>query len=216
MGVTAGKKVQPLGGSWTAFLNLCFSPRGRGLHPLDVWGRVPRRIWGSESHQGPGLSQLVTPRLALLTQISRPQLYGHAELAAVNRAALGPCRNPDLLRGLGAACGLVSARAPTVLRAALGLAALLGENRFLPVFLHSVCPPTYRFVVYKLPAHTESGDATQNGLRYKYFDEHSEDWSDGVGFINSTTGAVGRSLLPLYRNNNSQVMTPPAEPGVGL
>lgn len=65
--------------------------------------------------------------------------------------------------------------------------------------------PVDWFVVYKLPAHTGSGDATQNGLRYKYFDEHSEDWSDGVGFINSTTGAVGRSLLPLYRNNNSQL-----------
>ena len=105
---------------------------------------------------------------------------------------------------------------PLFLRAALGLAALLGENRFLPFFLHSDHPPTYRFVVYKLPAHTGSGDATQNGLRYKYFDEDSEDWRDGVGFINSTTGAVGRSLLPLYRNNNSQVMTPPAQPGVGL
>lgn len=97
----------------------------------------------------------------------------------------------------------------------MGLAALLGENRFLPFFLHSVHAPTCRFVVYKLPAHTGSGDATQNGLRYRYFDEDSEDWRDGVGFINSTTGAVGRSLLPLYRNN-SQVMTPPVEPGVGL
>ena len=114
MGVTARKKVQPLGGSWTAFLNLCFSPRGRGLHPLDVWSWVPRRIWGSESHQGPGLSQLVTPRLALSTQISRTQLDGHAELAAIDRAALGPCRNPDVLRGLGEACGLVSAQAPTI------------------------------------------------------------------------------------------------------
>ncbi|XP_052499923.1 deoxyribonuclease-2-alpha isoform X1 [Budorcas taxicolor] len=62
--------------------------------------------------------------------------------------------------------------------------------------------PVDWFVVYKLPAHTGSGDATQNGLRYKYFDEYSEDWRDGVGFISSTTGAVGRSLLPLYRNNS--------------
>ncbi|CAI9169746.1 unnamed protein product [Rangifer tarandus platyrhynchus] len=65
--------------------------------------------------------------------------------------------------------------------------------------------PVDWFVVYKLPAHTGSGDATQNGLRYKYFDEDSEDWRDGVGFINSTNGAVGRSLLPLYRSNNSQL-----------
>lgn len=66
-------------------------------------------------------------------------------------------------------------------------------------------PPNSRFVVYKLPAHSGSGPATQKGLRYKYLDADSGGWQDGVGSINSSQGAVGRSLLPLYRNNASQV-----------
>ncbi|XP_069851087.1 deoxyribonuclease-2-alpha-like [Dipodomys merriami] len=65
--------------------------------------------------------------------------------------------------------------------------------------------PVDWFVVYKLPAHSGSGDAPGWGLRYKYLDENSGGWRDGVGFINSSEGAVGRSLLPLYRNNASQL-----------
>lgn len=36
-------------------------------------------------------------------------------------------------------------------------------------------------------------------------DQSSDGWRDGVGYINSSEGAVGRSLLPLYRDNSSQV-----------
>lgn len=64
---------------------------------------------------------------------------------------------------------------------------------------------TSRFVVYKLPAHSGSGDSSGKGLKYKYMDQSSEGWRDGVGYINSSEGAVGRSLLPLYRDNSSQV-----------
>ena len=40
----------------------------------------------------------------------------------------------------------------------------------------------------------------QSGLRYKYMDKDSGGWRDGAGSINSSAGAVGRSLLPLYQN----------------
>ncbi|XP_051693800.2 deoxyribonuclease-2-alpha isoform X2 [Oryctolagus cuniculus] len=65
--------------------------------------------------------------------------------------------------------------------------------------------PVDWFVVYKLPAHSGSGDAAGSGLRYKYLDPRSGGWRDGAGSINSSAGAVGRSLLPLYRSNASQL-----------
>ncbi|ERE78931.1 deoxyribonuclease-2-alpha-like protein [Cricetulus griseus] len=65
--------------------------------------------------------------------------------------------------------------------------------------------PVDWFVVYKLPAHSGSGDSSGKGLKYKYMDQSSEGWRDGVGYINSSEGAVGRSLLPLYRDNSSQL-----------
>lgn len=65
--------------------------------------------------------------------------------------------------------------------------------------------PTSRFVIYKLPAQNQPGDAMWRGMRYKYLDENSGGWRDGAGSINSSSGALGRSLLPLYRNNTSQV-----------
>uniref|UniRef100_A0A8C0WZU9 Deoxyribonuclease-2-alpha n=1 Tax=Castor canadensis TaxID=51338 RepID=A0A8C0WZU9_CASCN len=64
--------------------------------------------------------------------------------------------------------------------------------------------PVNWFVVYKLPAVSGSGDAAMRGLRYKYMDESTGGWRDGAGSINSSNGAVGRSL-PLYRSNSSQV-----------
>lgn len=79
----------------------------------------------------------------------------------------------------------------------------------------SVHSPTSRFVVYKLPAHSGPGVEAQTGLQYKYLDEVSGGWRDGAGPINSLAGAVGRSLLPLYRNT-SQVMGRKVEPGLGL
>ncbi|XP_055477572.1 deoxyribonuclease-2-alpha [Psammomys obesus] len=65
--------------------------------------------------------------------------------------------------------------------------------------------PVDWFVVYKLPAHSAAGDKPREGLKYKYLDQSSEGWRDGVGYINSSEGAVGRSLLPLYRGNSSQL-----------
>ncbi|XP_006874367.1 PREDICTED: deoxyribonuclease-2-alpha [Chrysochloris asiatica] len=65
--------------------------------------------------------------------------------------------------------------------------------------------PVDWFVVYKLPAHSRPGDAAGSGLRYKYLDANSGGWREGAGSINSSAGAVGRSLLPLYRNNASQL-----------
>ncbi|XP_004715648.1 deoxyribonuclease-2-alpha [Echinops telfairi] len=65
--------------------------------------------------------------------------------------------------------------------------------------------PVDWFVVYKLPGKSRSGDATGSGLRYKYLDADSGGWRDGVAPINSSAGAVGRSLLPLYRSNASQL-----------
>lgn len=66
----------------------------------------------------------------------------------------------------------------------------------------SVHSSTSRFVVYKLPAESGPGDAAQRGLRYKYMDKDSGGWRDGAGSINSSAGAVGRSLQPLYRNTS--------------
>uniref|UniRef100_A0A8C5V3W7 Deoxyribonuclease-2-alpha n=1 Tax=Microcebus murinus TaxID=30608 RepID=A0A8C5V3W7_MICMU len=64
--------------------------------------------------------------------------------------------------------------------------------------------PVDWFVVYKLPINSGSQDASQSGLRYKYLDPDSGGWRDGAGLIDSSAGAVGRSLQPLYRSNASQ------------
>uniref|UniRef100_A0A2K5Q7B0 Deoxyribonuclease-2-alpha n=1 Tax=Cebus imitator TaxID=2715852 RepID=A0A2K5Q7B0_CEBIM len=80
--------------------------------------------------------------------------------------------------------------------------------------------PVDWFVVYKLPAASGSGESVQSGLRYKYLDESSGGWREGSGLINSSVGAVGRSLQPLYRNNNSQqgshLFQPWAHEGLGF
>lgn len=56
----------------------------------------------------------------------------------------------------------------------------------------SVLFPTSRFVIYKLPANNS----------YKYLDADSGGWRDGAWSIDNLKGAVGRSLLPLYRNTS--------------
>lgn len=65
--------------------------------------------------------------------------------------------------------------------------------------------PVDWFVVYKLPAQSGPGDDAWRGLRYRYLDADSGGWRDGAGPINSSEGAVGRSLQPLYRGNTSQL-----------
>lgn len=91
-----------------------------------------------------------------------------------------------------------------------GLAWALGLKRFssnpqISFLPHLLSSRTSRFVVYKLPAHSGSGDTPWKGLMYKYMDQNSDGWQDGVGYINSSKGAVGLSLQPLYRKNSSQV-----------
>lgn len=86
-------------------------------------------------------------------------------------------------------------------RAGLGITLFLGKAFASPCSI-SVHSPTSRFVVYKLPAHSGPVDGAQSGLQYKYLDEGSGGWRDGARSIDSLEGAVGRSLLPLYRNTS--------------
>lgn len=65
--------------------------------------------------------------------------------------------------------------------------------------------PVDWFVIYKLPAQSGAGNEARRGLRYRYLDSSSGGWRDGAGPINSSEGAVGRSLQPLYRANVSQL-----------
>lgn len=55
---------------------------------------------------------LVTRPCPVWPQTSSPPPHGRAERAAAGCAAVGPCRGPELLRGLRAACGLVSKSFP--------------------------------------------------------------------------------------------------------
>uniref|UniRef100_A0A8C2VX74 Deoxyribonuclease-2-alpha n=1 Tax=Chinchilla lanigera TaxID=34839 RepID=A0A8C2VX74_CHILA len=64
--------------------------------------------------------------------------------------------------------------------------------------------PVDWFVIYKLPARSGPGNEAWRGLSYRYLDGSLGGWRDGVGLINSSQGALGRSLQPLYRANASQ------------
>lgn len=189
--------------------------RGRGRargSPASVLGALraspsPRSLWTlGEVSLDP-----VTRPSWVFPQIPSLPPHGSAEFAAAGRAAVGPCRSPELLWRLRAACGLVSKELPARLspQAAWAPARALGLRCFsakpqIPS-LPRLSPLTSRFVVYKLPADSGSGDSSWKGLKYKYMDQSSDGWRDGVGYINSSEGAVGRSLLPLYRDNSSQV-----------
>uniref|UniRef100_A0A8C2VU99 Deoxyribonuclease-2-alpha n=1 Tax=Chinchilla lanigera TaxID=34839 RepID=A0A8C2VU99_CHILA len=65
--------------------------------------------------------------------------------------------------------------------------------------------PVDWFVIYKLPARSGPGNEAWRGLSYRYLDGSLGGWRDGVGLINSSQGALGRSLQPLYRANASQL-----------
>ncbi|GAB1293402.1 Deoxyribonuclease-2-alpha [Apodemus speciosus] len=93
----------------------------------------------------------------------------------------------------------------SLLLAALLLAALLWVPAEALSCYGDSGQPVDWFVVYKLPAHSRSGDTPWKGLTYKYMDQNSEGWQDGAGYINSSKGAVGLSLQPLYRKNSSQL-----------
>lgn len=54
----------------------------------------------------------------------------------------------------------------------------------------------YRFIVYKLPKSHQSSLA--EGMQYMYQDGRTQGWVQGRSLMNSTEGAVGRTLNQLY------------------
>ncbi|XP_072458307.1 deoxyribonuclease-2-alpha isoform X4 [Notamacropus eugenii] len=64
-------------------------------------------------------------------------------------------------------------------------------------------PPSLlpRFVTYKLPAMPNS----LKGLNYMYLDGNSGGWQEGATSIDSTQGAVGRTMNQLYQGNLSEL-----------
>uniref|UniRef100_A0A8C8VQ11 Deoxyribonuclease-2-alpha n=1 Tax=Pelusios castaneus TaxID=367368 RepID=A0A8C8VQ11_9SAUR len=60
--------------------------------------------------------------------------------------------------------------------------------------------PVDWFLAYKLPRPPHSPMAA--GMRYMYQDAHSGGWVPGRALMNSTEGAVGRTLLQLYKGAN--------------
>lgn len=54
----------------------------------------------------------------------------------------------------------------------------------------------FRFIVYKLPRSHHSTPA--GGMKYMYQDGHTQGWVLGRSLMNSTEGAVGRTLQQLY------------------
>ncbi|XP_072847659.2 deoxyribonuclease-2-alpha [Pogona vitticeps] len=56
--------------------------------------------------------------------------------------------------------------------------------------------PVDWFILYKLPRHHHSTPA--EGMKYMYQDGHTKGWVPGRSLMNSTEGAVGRTLQQLY------------------
>ncbi|KAK3540943.1 hypothetical protein QTP86_006395 [Hemibagrus guttatus] len=52
------------------------------------------------------------------------------------------------------------------------------------------------FYLYKLPR--SHGQPPEEGLKYLLLEEQSEGWTEGGGLVGDVTGALGRSLGPLY------------------
>lgn len=57
-----------------------------------------------------------------------------------------------------------------------------------------VLSPTHRFYLYKLPYHKSRIE----GLKYLLLEKGSEGWVDGTGPVNQSTGALARTMGPLY------------------
>lgn len=67
----------------------------------------------------------------------------------------------------------------------------------------------FRFYIYKLPR--PHGGAQEEGLKYLLLQEQSEGWTEGGGLVGDVTGALGRSLGPLYEvrlNCTACIMNP--------
>uniref|UniRef100_A0ACB8EMA2 Uncharacterized protein n=1 Tax=Sphaerodactylus townsendi TaxID=933632 RepID=A0ACB8EMA2_9SAUR len=56
--------------------------------------------------------------------------------------------------------------------------------------------PVDWFIAYKLPESHHRGPA--EGMRYMYLDGHTQGWVEGRSLMNTTEGAVGRTLQQLY------------------
>lgn len=55
----------------------------------------------------------------------------------------------------------------------------------------------FRFYIYKLPRLHEQ--TPEEGQKYLLLEEQSESWTEGGGLVGDDTGALGRSLGPLYK-----------------
>ncbi|XP_029442437.1 deoxyribonuclease-2-alpha-like [Rhinatrema bivittatum] len=62
--------------------------------------------------------------------------------------------------------------------------------------------PVDWFIVYKLPKLEKT--SLEGGLRYMYQDARSAGWQAGKALINSTEGAVGRTLQQLYGSRGTR------------
>ncbi|XP_030051137.1 deoxyribonuclease-2-alpha [Microcaecilia unicolor] len=62
--------------------------------------------------------------------------------------------------------------------------------------------PVDWFIVYKLPKHKNL--SLNDGMRYMYQDATTGGWKSGKTLMNSTEGAVGRTLQQLYRTRGNQ------------
>ncbi|XP_008322411.1 deoxyribonuclease-2-alpha [Cynoglossus semilaevis] len=60
------------------------------------------------------------------------------------------------------------------------------------------------FYLYKLPK--QHGSSSQNGEKYLLMDNGSEGWTEGKVIVNDTTGALGRTLGPLYSQGKNPEM----------
>lgn len=55
----------------------------------------------------------------------------------------------------------------------------------------------FRFYLYKLPKE-DGSKAHHQGDRYLLLEKESEEWIDGKGTVNDTTGALGKTVGQLY------------------
>lgn len=71
---------------------------------------------------------------------------------------------------------------------------------------------TRRFYMYKLPSR-HGKKFSGEGEKYLLLEKGSEQWTDGKGFVNESTGALGRTVGQLYSNKkvySSHTVSDPA------
>lgn len=68
-----------------------------------------------------------------------------------------------------------------------------------------------RFYMYKLP--TRSGKKfSGEGEKYLLLEKGSEEWTEGKGSVNESTGALGRTVGPLYSQNKVRCLDTVSDP----